>query len=108
MPICFYLVFLFICQRPQVRPDDSVSRIADKLDGLLDVLVASDRWLMPDLHADAQHQVIAGIRFFIRPDNVESVKNVADEANATELRNYCTEYIALNAETVLLANTENG
>ena len=88
----------------RVAPDDSLLRIADKLDGLLDVLVAADRWLMPDLHADAQRQVIAGIRFFIRPDNVESVKKVADEANATELRKYCEEYSVCNAEAVLLTN----
>lgn len=87
----------------RVVPDDSLSEIANKLDGLLDVLIAADRWLMSDLHADAQRQIIAGIRYFVRPDNVESVKKVADQARATELKNYCEEYSVRNAEAVLLA-----
>lgn len=92
----------------QVAADDSLSTVADKLDVLLDVLVAADRWLMPDLHADAQRQVIAGIRFFIRPNNVGKVQQVADEANATELRNYCEDYRVWNAKAVLLANGDSG
>ena len=91
-------------QDMQVASDDSLSSIADKLDGLLDVLVAADRWLMPDLHADAQSQVFTGSRFFVRPDNVDSVRKVADEANAVDLRNFCEEFCIRNAEAVLLAN----
>jgi sacsin len=37
-----------------VEEEDDLSVVADKLDALLDVLVAADRWLMPDLHLDAQ------------------------------------------------------
>ena len=92
----------------QVARDDSLPTIADKLDVLLDVLVAADRWLMPDLHVDAQRQVIAGIRFFIRPDNVGDVQKVAEEANATELRDYCEEYRICNPEAVLLAHADSG
>jgi hypothetical protein len=92
----------------RVTPDDNLPTIADKLDGLLDVLVAADRWLMPDLHEEAQYQVIMGIKYFVRPDNVEHVQKVAREANATKLRNYCEQYGALNAQAVLLANAETG
>jgi sacsin len=92
----------------RVAKEDSLSRIADKLDGLLDVLVAADRWLMPGLHADAQRQVMVGSRFFVRPDNVDIVKKVADDANAKELKNYCEEFGIWNAEAVLLANAESG
>jgi len=88
----------------QVKEDDPLSVIADKLDWLLDVLVAADRWFMPDLHADAQRQVVAGIRSFVRPDNVEHVNKVAGDANAVELWTYCQEYSARNAEAVMLAN----
>lgn len=95
-------------QDMRVGEDDSLSSIADKLDGLLDVLVAANRWLMPDLHADAQQKVIAGIRFFVRPDNVEEVKQVADDAMATKIWNYCEEFGILNAEAVMLANAESG
>ena len=94
-------------QDMRVAADDSLSRIADKLDGLLDILMAADRWVMPDLHADAQRQLMAGVQFFVRPDNVDSVKEAADQANAVELRTYCEEYRVCNAEAVLLANTEH-
>lgn len=91
-----------------VQEEEDLSVIAEKLDALLDVLVAADRWLMPDLHLDAHRQVIRGIRFFVRPDNVKQVERVADEANGEELRKYCEEYSIRNAEAVLLANVEDG
>lgn len=87
----------------RVNDHDNLQVIADKLDGLLDVLVAADRWLMPDLHADAQRQLMMGNRFFIRPDNVEEVSKMVGEANAVELRTYCQEYMVRNAEAILLA-----
>ncbi|KAK3176644.1 hypothetical protein OEA41_007967 [Lepraria neglecta] len=92
----------------RVKEEEDLSVTADKLDALLEVLVAADRWLMPDLHLDAHRQVIAGIRFFVRPENVKQVEKVADEANAEELRKYCQEYSIRNAEAVLLANAETG
>lgn len=91
-----------------VQEEEDLSVIAEKLDALLDVLVAADRWLMPDLHLDAHRQVIHGIRWFVRPDNVKQVEKVAEEANAEELRKYCEEYSIENAEAVLLANAEDG
>lgn len=85
-----------------------MSVIAEKINALLDVLVAADRWLMPDLHLDAHRQVIGGIRFFVRPDNVKQVEKIADEANAEELRKYCEEYSIEDTEAVLLASSEDG
>ncbi len=91
-----------------VQEEEDLSVIAEKLDALLDVLVAADRWLMPDLHLDAHRQVIRGIRYFVRPDNAKQVGKVAEEANAEELRKYCEEYSIENAEAVLLASAEDG
>jgi sacsin len=91
-----------------VQGGENLSVIAEKLDALLDVLVAADRWLMPDLHLDAQRQIITGIRFFVRPDNVRHVEKVADEANAEKVRKYCEEYIICNAVAVFLANADDG
>ena len=91
-----------------VQEEDDLSVVAEKLDILLDVLIAADRWLMPDLHLEAHRQVIRGIRFFVRPENVKQVGKVADEANAEELRKYCEEYSIENAEAVLLASVEDG
>ena len=92
----------------RVTPDDDLPTIAEKLDGLLDVLVAADRWLMRGLHEDAQKQIIMGIKYFVRPDNVELVKKVAGEANATKLEDYCKQYGILNAPAVMLANAGPG
>jgi hypothetical protein len=90
----------------RLREGDESSKIADNLDGLLDVLVAADRWLMPDLFRDAQRQVLAGIKFFVRPDNVAEVGIIAHDANATELGAYCDEYAVCNAEAILLASAD--
>jgi sacsin len=86
--------------------EESLSVIADKLDFLLDVLKAADRWLMADLHTDAQRQIFAGIKFFVRPDNINHVMKLADEARATELRKYCKESMVRNAAAILLANPD--
>ena len=94
-------------QDMRLAPDESQEKIAGKLDALLDVLVAADRWLMPDLHADAQREVMNGIRFFVQPNTVELVKEVADDANATELSAYCEEYRVRNAEAILLATAQS-
>lgn len=88
----------------RVKEDDSLDAIADKLDALLDVLTAADRWFMPDLHANAERNFVAGARYFIRPDNVEDVGRVAGGANSVVLKNYCAEYKVRNAEAVLLAS----
>jgi sacsin len=86
--------------------DESLSAIADKLDFLLDVLKAADRWLMADLHADAQRQIFAGIKFFVRPDNIKHVMKLADEASAKELKEYCEESMLKNAAAILLADAD--
>ena len=87
-------------------PSDSLDEIADKLDALLDVLRAADRWVMPDLHSDAQFRLSDGAKYFIRPDNVEYVSKALNEARATELTAFCEEFLVWNADTVLLANPE--
>ena len=47
----------------RVKEEEDLSVTADKLDALLDDLVAADRWLMPDLHFDAhRHPVLRSTR----------------------------------------------
>lgn len=88
----------------QVKADDPPRVRADKLDSLLDILVAADRWFMPDLHAEAEQQILTGIRFFVQPDNVKGVEKVAGQANAAVLQRYCQEYRLRNAAAVLLTS----
>lgn len=87
----------------RVEENDDFSVIEDKLASLVAVLEAADRWLMEDLHTDVQRHLIAGIRFFIRPDNVEDFSKIAEDTNAHDLRNYCEEYRLRNAEAVLFS-----
>ena len=88
----------------QAPEGDDSSVIAEKLDALLDVLVAADRWLVADLHLDAHGQMVRGVRFFARSENVKQVQNIANEVTAGELKNYCEEYCIENAKAVLIAN----
>ncbi len=87
----------------RVKANDDFSVIEEKLDSLVAVLEAADRWLMADLHTDVERHLITGIRFFIRPDNVEGFSKIADATNARELWSYCEEYRLQNAEAVLFA-----
>jgi sacsin len=90
--------------RMQVNKGDSLSIIADKLDCLFDVLAAADRWLVPDLHADAQRHILCGAKYFVRPDNVKYVQKVASDSRAPELEDFCQKFSDENPEAVLLAS----
>jgi hypothetical protein len=81
-----------------------LSIIADKLDCLFDVLAAADRWLVPDLHADAQRHILCGAKYFVRPDNVKYVQKVASDSRAPELEDFCQKFSDENPEAVLLAS----
>jgi sacsin len=90
--------------RMQVNKGDSLSIIAEKLDWLFDVLAAADRWLMPDLHADAERHILRDAKYFVRPDNVKYVQKVASDSRAPVLEDFCQKFIDENPEAVLLAS----
>jgi sacsin len=90
----------------QVLDDDNVEIIANKLDELLDLLVAANYFDMPDLKAEVENQVLIPAKLFIKEPNVKGVLERASEANAKRVEGYCMRFYAENKEAVDLANEE--
>jgi len=76
--------------------EDELDVIADKLDDLLDLLTAADRFLMPVLAAQVQDEILCAGRVFIRIDNVLDIRTRAADANAHHLKSACTEFYEQN------------
>ncbi|CZR65285.1 uncharacterized protein PAC_15185 [Phialocephala subalpina] len=66
----------------RVEDEDAVGVIADRLDDLLDLLTAADRFIMPALTTQAEDELLRAGRSFIRIDNVLDIRTRAAEANA--------------------------
>ncbi|KAL8934658.1 MAG: hypothetical protein Q9211_005115 [Gyalolechia sp. 1 TL-2023] len=85
---------------PPLRNRDEIDAVADALDELLDLLRAADMWLMDLVHDLTERYLLDHCETFIRPDNVESVQELADSARATHLVAHCSEFIRVNARFV--------
>ena len=85
---------------PRVRDPGNNDEIAKVLDELLDLLQATDMWLLEMLHTMTENEIIDNARIYIRPDNVESVRDIAKDANASGLVSHCDMFIADNASFV--------
>jgi sacsin len=86
--------------------EDELDVIADKLDNLLDLLTAADRFLMPVLAAQVQDEILCAGRIFIRIDNVLDIRTRAADANAYHLESACTEFYEQNKVPVDLIYNE--
>jgi sacsin len=84
----------------QAQGRDNSDVLADKLDGLLDLLAGADEWLMPRLHAEVEHQIMSSVRLYARPDNVRYILRIAEKTNAKELAKYCQKYCDVNSKTM--------
>ncbi len=90
----------------RVTDEDELEVVADKLDNLLDLLTAADRFLMPELTAHVESEIICPGRLFIRIDNVLDIRTRAAEVNAHNLEHTCTEFYEANKVPVdLFYNT---
>ena len=85
---------------PRVQDPGDSEEIAKALDELLDLLWATDMWLLKTLHTMTENEIIENARIYIRPDNVETVRDIALDANASGLANHCGAFIADNASFV--------
>ena len=87
---------------PPVDAKTDLKEVADILDDTLDLLIASDRWLMPRLHDKAEVYLVSQGRakFFIRPENVIPVMKCAETARATRLVQRCKAFWDQNKEFV--------
>ena len=78
------------------------NEVADRLDELLDLLQGTDKWGMEPLHRLAEDYMLENAAVYIRIDNVEDVRSVAQEVRALDVVSHCNEFIADNAKFVAL------
>ena len=96
MVVDFTYADIFDWMPMRVTDEDAVDVIADRLDDLLDLLTAADRFLMPALTIQAEGELLKAGRSFIRIDNVLDIRTRAAEANAHYLENACAEFYEKN------------
>ncbi|KAL8785541.1 MAG: hypothetical protein Q9213_003289 [Squamulea squamosa] len=85
---------------PVLDNAEDINEVADKLDELLDLLRGADRWFINTLHELTERHLVARFDSYIRPDNVESVRDLVDEAQAKHLLQICKDYIQANAQFI--------
>ena len=85
---------------PRLQDREDIIEVADALDELLDLLRGADMWLIDMLHDLTERYLLDNSETFIRPDNVDSVKELADGARASQLKTHCDEFIRVNARFV--------
>lgn len=93
---------------PKVQDPGNNDEIAKALDELLDLLQATDMWLLGRLHTMTENEVIDNAKIYIRPDNVESVREIAKDANALGLVGHCDTFIKDNASFVAAMRDAEG
>ncbi|KAL8770273.1 MAG: hypothetical protein Q9209_003909 [Squamulea sp. 1 TL-2023] len=85
---------------PVLDNAEDINEVADKLDELLDLLRGADMWLMESLHDLTERHLLDKSDTYVRPDNVDSVKELAEVARAKHLVRHCEEFIRVNAQFV--------
>ena len=81
---------------PALQNEEDAEEIANNLDEILDVLVCANAWQMDDLRNQVEDFLIDTAGIYRRADNVEELKRIATEANASRLVQDCDEYMKLN------------
>ncbi|KAI9838391.1 MAG: hypothetical protein M1819_005660 [Sarea resinae] len=74
--------------------------IATSLDFLLDLLVDTDRLLVSALHEKVEQHILRHATVYVRPDNVQDIRIVAQMHQAKMLKSYCEEFEARNRKLV--------
>ena len=85
---------------PVLNNAEDIDEVADNLDELLDLLRGADRWVMETLHDLTERHLLDRSESYVRPDNVDSVKEAAAEARAKHLVRHCDEFIRVNRQFV--------
>ena len=85
---------------PQISYSMNKDEIADTLDDLLAIMIASDRWLMSSLHEQVDEYITRMGSLFVRPDNVGLVMEIAAEANSRKLLQRCQKFREKNLRAV--------
>ena len=74
--------------------------LANRVDDLLDLLQGSDILAIDRLHAMTQEHFHDNFNTYIRPDNVEDVRDELRQARAFDVVRDCDDYIATNPNFV--------
>jgi len=74
--------------------------IAARLDLYLDTLQLADVWDIPLLRTHVENRILVATRLFIRPENVQGVRDRAKEYNASALFKHCVETFQGNKDVV--------
>ena len=86
---------------PSVQTPPDKDDVAETLDELLDLLHATDRWLLKTLHVMTEDVILDKAEILVRADNVDAVREIARDANALGLVAHCDEFIRLNEESLV-------
>ncbi|KAL8648970.1 MAG: hypothetical protein Q9226_005770, partial [Calogaya cf. arnoldii] len=85
---------------PEPDHPEDMNEVADKLDDLLDLLHGASNWIMDTLHDLTERHILDESETYIRPDNVDDIKKVAELARAKHLVKFCDDYIQANQQFV--------
>lgn len=85
---------------PRLQDREDIDAVADALEELLEILQGADMWFMDMAHELTERYLLDNCETFIRPDNVDSVKELSEAARATRLVRHCSEFIRVNARFV--------
>lgn len=84
--------------------DDAETRKA-KLDLLLDLYKGADCWMIPALTSQVEDKILVAGKMFINIENVEEIRQQAEDLHAKEVEKMCVEFIAKNRATVERASS---
>lgn len=86
---------------------ENLDVIQNRLEHYLDVLELSHVWDMPELGSHIESRILTYAQEFIRVENVSGVSDIAARYNASQLAEYCLDFIAKNKMVVeLVENSE--
>lgn len=85
---------------PGLKNAEDVEEVDDTLDELLHLLKGANMWRMETLHDLTERHLLDMSAVFVRPDNVENVRDLTEEANAKRFAAHCEEFRIANEQFV--------
>jgi hypothetical protein len=81
-----------------LTPVKSSDDVTDEIELLLDILIASDRFMLPVLKKKVERALWSPR--YIRPESVMTILKCATDYSAPELKKICEEYYAENRDII--------
>jgi sacsin len=89
----------------EVSEADDLETRESKLHMLLDLYKGADSWLIPALTSQVEDMILVAGKKFINIENVEEIRQRAEEVRAKEVEKMCMEFIEKNQATVERASS---